>query len=220
MIFSRFVSCFKHDDMVCLYNSLRIKPVYLSKHLYVKINDFIQNGEDLNVQDSDLHSIISILQDSKIIINNSEYDDSVISRLKNTVGLPNIKVAYFILTENCNYNCEYCFIKHEMPEGYKPITMSAETAKAALETYARLIDDQEDDDKTIIFYGGEPLLNWEILKYTVEKFEELQTHNKILKNGRDSIGAASARQRLQTYFITEETIFIHVEKVYPGALGG
>jgi len=181
MIFSRFVSCFERNDVICLYNSLRIKPVYLSKHLYAKVKTFIQNTEYVNRQDTYLQNIVSVLQDSKIIVENSEYDDSVMSRLRNQIGLPNVKLAYFILTENCNYNCEYCFIKHEMPKDYKPITMSTETARAALETYARLIDDQE-DDKLIIFYGGEPLLNWEVLKYTVDKLEEFKTQNKIPKD--------------------------------------
>jgi D-ribose pyranose/furanose isomerase RbsD len=39
-----------------------------------------------------------------------------------------------------------------MPPNYKPITVTKEIAQKAIDTYARLIGTQENDDKIIILY--------------------------------------------------------------------
>jgi uncharacterized protein len=66
-----------------------------------------------------------------------------------------------------------------MAAGYKPLAMTKEVALAAVETYARLADLQENDGKMIIFYGGEPLLNFEIIKITVLAIEAYQEQKRI-----------------------------------------
>ncbi len=61
------------------------------------------------------------------------------------------------ITSSCNLNCEYCFAESEKAEN-----MTLATAKNAL----KLLLDNSDPDSTlqIDFFGGEPLLNFELVK--------------------------------------------------------
>ena len=61
--------------------------------------------------------------------------------------------------------------------------MSAETADKALAFFVRQIKesglDIEDNKPVLIFYGGEPLVNFKVLEYTAEKVNELRDTEKI-----------------------------------------
>ena len=76
---------------------------------------------------------------------------------------PAISVMYALLTDECNYACRYCFIEEAM-RPHKPLYMSKKTAKRMID-FSRTCATKK---PTIIFYGGEPLLNKEIFRYMVE----------------------------------------------------
>lgn len=83
----------------------------------------------------------------------------------------------FVLTLRCNHACSYCQISPETPDA-KGFDMDEETARKsvdlALRTPSRAV--------CIEFQGGEPLLNWPVLKYVVEYALELNKQkNKNLK---------------------------------------
>ena len=70
------------------------------------------------------------------------------------------------LTEQCNMRCRYC-IYNEHNEGYRnfsPKAMTWEVAKRAVE-YAR---DNSGDKVAVSFYGGEPLVQFELMKKTID----------------------------------------------------
>jgi uncharacterized protein len=68
----------------------------------------------------------------------------------------------FIITDDCNYNCSYCQIKKEK-KYMKPSTLE----KAVAYFYPHLRE-----DGYITFYGGEPTLALENIKYAVSLFQE------------------------------------------------
>lgn len=59
----------------------------------------------------------------------------------------------------CNLRCKYCFV----PDDATADIMSFETARAAVD---RLINPKL-DDWSVGFFGGEPLLNWDLIEQTV-----------------------------------------------------
>jgi len=180
MIFSRFTHTLEKDGIVALYNSLRIQPLYLVKNILDSVVSFIDSGAALeSCTDNNLKAVLKQMAEYKIIVPNAAYDDSIFARLKTNTGKPAIQIAYFILTENCNFRCKYCFIMRGMPPDYKPLAMSAETADKAVETYARLLVNNESDDNMIILYGGEPLLNFDVMRHIVDVVETCKA-NKIL----------------------------------------
>jgi len=65
------------------------------------------------------------------------------------------------LTRRCNLRCSYCFVPHESDgQGAR---MTADTARRAIELLL-----PAHRSATIAFFGGEPLLEWDLLTETVE----------------------------------------------------
>ena len=82
------------------------------------------------------------------------------------------KKVTITITNRCNLNCTYCY------EAYKTNdSMSSETAKAIiLKEFSKI---SEDDTLLIDFMGGEPFLNFELIKEVVEFFENSEYSNRI-----------------------------------------
>lgn len=81
--------------------------------------------------------------------------------------------ASFLVTENCNLACTYCFEKH------KNKTMSVEVAKKALEM---LCDNAVKSGKGsfhAMLFGGEPLLNIDLIDKIFHMGEELAEKNNV-----------------------------------------
>lgn len=73
-------------------------------------------------------------------------------------NLPPITSAFFILTEQCNLKCTYCFVKQN------PRQMTLEVAKKALDFLVENAK-QVGDTPSVNFFGGEPMLKFdEIIK--------------------------------------------------------
>jgi uncharacterized protein len=62
-----------------------------------------------------------------------------------------------ILTDQCNLRCSYCFEKDKNPHN-----MTEETATAAVDFL--MTESQQMPNVTILFFGGEPLLRFDLLK--------------------------------------------------------
>jgi uncharacterized protein len=83
------------------------------------------------------------------------------------------------LTEDCNFRCKYCVYSenYECVRGYSHRYMSVETAKKAIDSYFSLLENGKRynpwrNDISIGFYGGEPLLNFKVLRASVEYVKE------------------------------------------------
>ena len=72
------------------------------------------------------------------------------------------------LTLNCNQRCSYCYA---VP--HKSINMPLETAKKAIETTAQHLDEINDKNLGIRFFGGEPLLVWNLIPELVSFSENI-----------------------------------------------
>ena len=81
--------------------------------------------------------------------------------------------SLFILavTNACNYRCVYC----QANGMNKANHMSREVAEQALQR----IKDSPSNDVTIEFQGGEPLLNYDVIQYTVKRGQELLQNKKV-----------------------------------------
>lgn len=56
-----------------------------------------------------------------MLVDSPEYDDKVLSYVLSTIHPPYIQIAYFILSDRCNFGGKYCFVLNDMP----PPTTSA-----------------------------------------------------------------------------------------------
>lgn len=193
---SRFVKCFDLDDVIALYHSLRMKPVYVQKAQYEELLGFLNNARptSLNEFPSALAHVAKELQKCKILTQKENEDNEVLQFVRSRIPAPSVNVCYFILSEQCNLACKYCFLGNNDPERRKKFSsekMTKETAEQALSFFVRQIKfsgNQNPDNKpTIIFYGGEPLLNFGVLEYVALRVRDLGRLEPCMKNAELSV---------------------------------
>ena len=74
----------------------------------------------------------------------------------------------FWVTERCNLACKYCYV-HKQPK-----TMTLETAEQTIKYFTDKFDETVAAGKRInvALHGGEPLLNFDVIRYIVETLKE------------------------------------------------
>lgn len=193
---SRYAHVFDLDDAVALYHSLRMKPVYLKKDSYEDLQAWLVSpfcDEYENAPDT-IKNEVAELAKYKILNHSEEDDEKVLQFVKSRIPSPAINVCYMITSEQCNLACKYCFLGNndkEKRSNFVLENMTKETADKAIEFFVRQIKnsglDNEDNKPVIIFYGGEPLVNYDVLVYTAERINSLRDKEICLKNAEMSM---------------------------------
>ena len=185
MQLSKFVKIYKIGDDYAYYHSLRMKPVYLSMHEHEVLQKALKTHQTPALDPE----VIKQLSDFIIVVNNEKDDTQTLENVKKHIPKPYISIAYFILTEQCNLACKYCFLGNGAKrDSMQPIfsgKMSKKVAEQAVRYFARQTGyDKEhfSDKKEIIFYGGEPLLNFETLTYVIEICKQSQRKGVLTSN--------------------------------------
>jgi len=91
-------------------------------------------------------------------------------------GKPAIKALCLHVAHTCNLNCQYCFARQGNEHGDAAL-MSFEVGKRALDLLIR--ESGARRNLEVDFFGGEPLLNWQVVKDLVcYAREQEKLHNK------------------------------------------
>lgn len=178
-VFSRFSQRLTKDGYVARFHSIKNVPVFYRVELDSQIEAFLRG--ELDQPSDDLKIVIKELEKNKVIVPSSEYDDLILNAVRSMTGKPYPSVLYLMLTEKCNFACDYCFIERYMDHS-KANVMSKDTVKKGIDFFVRQIKSQPElfeDEKKIFFYGGEPLSNYEVLKYAVALIKQYITDGKL-----------------------------------------
>lgn len=90
----------------------------------------------------------------------------------------NLKMIILQVTQNCNLRCQYCVYSGSyVNRVHNNKRMSLETAKQAIAFLAR--NSGNSKDISIGFYGGEPLLEFDLIKQVVSYAEDLFVGKKV-----------------------------------------
>jgi uncharacterized protein len=174
-----FTHIFENGSVYALYNSLKLMPVFVAPKIIEAIK-FFSNGAALSEvitnlpseQSDQLQSLLPALDEAKILVDAEGTDDEIIQFFRDHhTGHPYVSIAYFILTDACNFGCKYCFVENRMPDGHRFYMMSTETVNKGLDFFCRLIKLKPEffeEEKTIVIYGGEPLMNNNVLVSLLE----------------------------------------------------
>ena len=108
---------------------------------------------------------------------------AVDSGLHTLRGLANLKSVMVVLTSGCNLGCPHCMFRSAAPS--RPVRANYRATRSQL---LHLIGENkwtEDRPLSVAFTGGEPLLEWELLKKLVVFLRTIQTpiSLRILTNG-------------------------------------
>ncbi|MDO4869306.1 MAG: thioether cross-link-forming SCIFF peptide maturase [Bacillota bacterium] len=90
-----------------------------------------------------------------------------------------VKALCLHVAHTCNLNCSYCFASQGNFHGERAV-MTAETARAAIDFLIRESGSHYNLD--VDFFGGEPLMNWDVVKETVRYGREQEKkYNKNIR---------------------------------------
>ena len=175
--FSRYAHTYERDGAVAIFHSLKMKPVFLDLGLHGRVRDVITSAVEYTAkslaaipQGPLIQEACRLLLENRVLNDRDGRDDEVIAGFRRGLVHPHIKIAYFILAESCNLACRYCF--ERTPGGQLSTKlMSRDTAAKCLDFYERALAEYPslEEDKDIIFYGGEPLLNYDTLLYILRE---------------------------------------------------
>lgn len=94
---------------------------------------------------------------------------------------PVIKSLCLNIAHDCNLRCKYCFASQGDYDTHKRELMSFDVAKRAVNLLIRSTEGKRQHCE-IDFFGGEPLMNFDVVKQTIEYIREQEKiHNKIFK---------------------------------------
>lgn len=194
---SKFAQKIERDGYICRFNSLKNIPVFYKKEIDSRLEDYIVNQGSL--VDDEIFALVSELEKAKVLVPSQDYDDNILRAIRNCIKKPYPAILYIMLTEKCNFACDYCFIERHMDQS-KTNVMTKEIALKALDFYVHQIakvPELFEEEKNILFYGGEPLSNFDVLKFTAQKIQEYIKVGKLPKKTNVSMVTNGA-------FITEE----------------
>lgn len=161
-----FIHVYQKDEMIALFNPLNLSTFYCAKKQFDKL---FEDPEPALVKE--LFLVGPEFNAFEYFKGHAEHESEK----------SGISVVYFLLTSACNYQCKYCFVESRMENRTKTF-MNQNIADKAIELLSRNVKDHPMD---ILFYGGEPLLNYDLINYIVGKIEhsELNATFSIITNG-------------------------------------
>lgn len=150
-------------------NTIEINSLNKNKHIYnykynLIISEELYHDDDIEYLAKKYYHQIKVIGKDEFI-NNKRYEKY------RCLGL--------VLTDKCNFRCSYCANSsaYEYSKGYKENSMSYDILNKALELYIKEFKENIKRDPnvkfSIMFYGGEPLLEFEKIKYTVKMVEDI-----------------------------------------------
>ncbi|BCN31078.1 His-Xaa-Ser system radical SAM maturase HxsB [Anaeromicropila herbilytica] len=137
------------------------------RYVFLKKDDFFSIVNENEVKDSELEKI---LIDKGFIYESSKeaFLDKVQYYMKDSKQFlfSSTQLHIFVVTNTCNLQCVYCQAQNgsSIPNGFMDKTTAKKAVDIALQSPSKDIDFE--------FQGGEPLLNFEIIKYIVEYSKE------------------------------------------------
>lgn len=138
------------------------------------ILDKYKDREDVTPEEIDLcfDDIESLISDGRLFAKDTFED--VAKEFKKRQGV--LKAICLHVAHDCNLACKYCFAGKGEYDGPKGL-MSFETGKRALDFLIEQSGTRHNLE--VDFFGGEPLLNWDVCKKLVEYGREQEKiHNK------------------------------------------
>lgn len=222
-----------HNGNYYIYDVHTNRIVEVNKIVYDIINFFDINSNDVIINKAqklydrknletavtEIYSYITnhgiFLSDRPRVIEFGLSYDELKEKLENEV-----KGLTLNVTNNCNLSCRYCpYNEDNMSQEMRPkINMEKDVALAAIDFFFRHNQRARKENIIVSFYGGEPILNFEVIKACVEyvksKYKDFcnNTHFIINTNG------TLLDEDVISYLVTNNKVFLHISLDGPEAV--
>ncbi len=158
------------NSIYAIYNSLIMDVIYVNEEKLSQIKKL-----DLLLDE------IKLLKEKGILISDDKQDEEALLSIKKRYDMitGKIQILYLILSSSCNLACKYCFIENGEFNNKKEINMSKDIAFMAISKYAKYLEDENIKEGLIIFYGGEPFVNWTVMKEVINYAKKITKRLKF-----------------------------------------
>ncbi|MCI8962313.1 MAG: radical SAM protein [Eubacterium sp.] len=167
LIKSKYLYVYHFDNKVVFWNSLYMNVTVFYKELAEKI---LNGLDEKKTRDAFVSlvgdEIMQMLENNHYICEEGEETFEVLNKYK-TCSEIDIQTLVLLITNLCNFDCVYCQIEKNLAKENELCSMSREVADQALNYFN--LNCSERKNKTVTITGGEPLLNWDVVSYIIEK---------------------------------------------------
>ncbi len=181
LIKSRFLRTFARNGVIAIIHLLHPEPIYLP----LKTWQGILQGLEKELASVGVSDVLTELMNRKLLIDHLHTDQQEleIARSKALKALDRPTILYLMLAQGCNLACRYCPIP-TLAKRYGERLLSFEDAIAGIALWQKHIEEYPRDDNPyfLIFYGGEPLLNREVLERLLPYVADEQSAGRLPKN--------------------------------------
>lgn len=168
MEISKFIIKSEIEDKVILYHTRTTALIKMDTHLYNKI--FVEKDFSDNV-------IMQQLTTMGFITKSHEEELAILDAMRmNELDNPTQSIV-ILPTRDCNARCFYCF-----EEGIERYSMTKETARQTVNFINKFYDNKE---LSIVWFGGEPLLNFSMIQFITSELKKLEygINTLVVTNG-------------------------------------
>lgn len=158
-MFSRYLRTLEQGGVTAVFHALKPIPAFVGTDVWL---DFCQSMTDEGLR--------QWLESQGLLVEGSTEDDAFRDAIiEETLTKRMMSILYLVLTKACNFRCRQCFQPERHPQDHPELSgmaslMTKETARLGIDAFVRHLDESESDnlERQIFFYGGEPLLNWDV----------------------------------------------------------
>ena len=156
-------------DEVFLMNTLTDAQLVVSSDVAALLDQELDR-DGLWIVGSDKREAIDVLAENGFLVPSREHDRETLDRHLARVKSDATELHITILTTlQCNFACDYCFQGDHGDYNKSAEKMSLETAQKVALWVERELNRVRPEHLTLMFFGGEPLLNLPVMYYLAER---------------------------------------------------
>lgn len=169
-----FIKLLKTPRFKYFYDVGKNEIIRISEELFADL-EMVEKGELSweELSSSPDEELFSLLEDGYLSTNRVKHIRHPLSDLCSTFMDRKLEKITLQVTQECNFRCKYCIYSENtfpMQRTHSSKHMTWETAKQAVDFFFRHSIDSK--SRNIGFYGGEPLLRFDLIRKVIEYAEE------------------------------------------------
>lgn len=180
---TRWLKVYHRDEDITFFNSFNLEYLTGNQEVLELLNfckqpkSFDEVIERFKEEDN-LEEVIGMLKEYEFLVDVDKDEQKEFVELKkgeSSFDLGKLNSVRVVLTEDCNMGCDYCFVASQVKERS---SLSEQDIKKVIDL---LVEINKGSTISIQFFGGEPLLNFELLKSSVEYADSYVKKGQIEK---------------------------------------
>lgn len=178
---SKYLKEISSENATLLYhskngNNLVIDGGAVEVYHMLKAGDTLEKIQS-EVEGEQLQEFLESLIDKKFLVEEEEPSPAYVIPDENYVRegkmLQHLRLN---ITETCNLRCSYCY-ERVSDVWNKRRTMTWEIAKKAIDQFLLYVIKNEKEKVSVRFFGGEPLMNWELVEKSMDYIKSKLSNN-------------------------------------------